>query len=75
MAEEARLESVYTSKAYPEFESRSLRQKRRRQQKLPSFLFVHLLLEQGCLNVAKHVQRGQRIRGNGDCHPSSRFQN
>lgn len=25
MAEEARLESVYTSKAYPEFESRSLR--------------------------------------------------
>ena len=27
MAEEARLESVYTSKAYPEFESRSLRSK------------------------------------------------
>ena len=27
MAEEARLESVYTSKAYPEFESRSLRKK------------------------------------------------
>ena len=26
VAEEARLESVYTSKAYPEFESRSLRQ-------------------------------------------------
>ena len=25
VAEEARLESVYTSKAYPEFESRSLR--------------------------------------------------
>ena len=25
MAEEARLESVYTPKAYPEFESRSLR--------------------------------------------------
>ena len=29
VAEEARLESVYTSKAYPEFESRSLRQKGR----------------------------------------------
>ena len=28
VAEEARLESVYTSKAYPEFESRSLRNKR-----------------------------------------------
>ncbi len=28
MAEEARLESVYTPKAYPEFESRSLRKKR-----------------------------------------------
>ena len=28
MAEEARLESVYTSKAYPGFESRSLRKKR-----------------------------------------------
>ena len=28
VAEEARLESVYTSKAYPEFESRSLRKKR-----------------------------------------------
>ena len=27
VAEEARLESVYTSKAYPEFESRSLRKK------------------------------------------------
>ena len=27
MAEEARLESVYTSKAYPGFESRSLRRK------------------------------------------------
>ena len=27
VAEEARLESVYTPKAYPEFESRSLRQK------------------------------------------------
>lgn len=27
MAEEARLESVYTPKAYPEFESRSLRKK------------------------------------------------
>ena len=29
VAEEARLESVYTSKAYPEFESRSLRWKKR----------------------------------------------
>ena len=29
VAEEARLESVYTSKAYPEFESRSLRKKGR----------------------------------------------
>ena len=29
VAEEARLESVYTSKAYPEFESRSLRNKGR----------------------------------------------
>ena len=29
MAEEARLESVYTSKAYPGFESRSLRKKNR----------------------------------------------
>ena len=28
MAEEARLESVYTSKAYPGFESRSLREMR-----------------------------------------------
>ena len=28
MAEEARLESVYTPKAYPEFESRSLRRRR-----------------------------------------------
>ena len=28
VAEEARLESVYTSKAYPEFESRSLRPRR-----------------------------------------------
>ena len=31
VAEEARLESVYTSKAYPEFESRSLRKKSRNQ--------------------------------------------
>ena len=29
VAEEARLESVYTPKAYPEFESRSLRKKTR----------------------------------------------
>ena len=29
MAEEARLESVYTSKAYPEFESRSFRKSSR----------------------------------------------
>ena len=36
VAEEARLESVYTSKAYPEFESRSLRKKG--QQQLSSLL-------------------------------------
>ena len=36
VAEEARLESVYTSKAYPEFESRSLRQKGRQ----PSSFFI-----------------------------------
>ena len=36
MAEEARLESVYTSKAYPEFESRSLRPGRQQS----SFFYV-----------------------------------
>ena len=41
VAEEARLESVYTSKAYPEFESRSLRKKGRQQLPLLfCFLFV-----------------------------------
>ena len=50
MAEEARLESVYTPKAYPEFESRSLRQKsiksKSRKQKncLWDFLLVNLCL-------------------------------
>ena len=40
VAEEARLESVYTSKAYPEFESRSLRNKgkRGRYNTSPAFL-------------------------------------
>ena len=37
MAEEARLESVYTSKAYPEFESRSLRQEGTTTTVAPSF--------------------------------------
>ena len=34
MAEEARLESVYTPKAYPEFESRSLRKKKVENQRI-----------------------------------------
>ena len=38
VAEEARLESVYTSKAYPEFESRSLRTKK--DDKLSSFFVL-----------------------------------
>ena len=41
VAEEARLESVYTSKAYREFESRSLRKKL--PQKAQAVMPVHLL--------------------------------
>ena len=40
VAEEARLESVYTSKAYPEFESRSLRKKKQKPVWLLLFLFI-----------------------------------
>ena len=40
VAEEARLESVYTPKAYPEFESRSLRLKKSRKQNLPAGFFA-----------------------------------
>ena len=42
MAEEARLESVYTSKAYPEFESRSLRNKGRQEPVSSLALFMSL---------------------------------
>ena len=40
VAEEARLESVYTSKAYPEFESRSLRHHKTEILNLQGFPFV-----------------------------------
>ena len=40
VAEEARLESVYTPKAYPEFESRSLRSTRRDDNNCRPF-FIH----------------------------------
>ena len=55
VAEEARLESVYTSKAYPEFESRSLRPKRGRQPLSPLFS----LQQMDC--IAAEVLT--------DCHP------
>ena len=45
VAEEARLESVYTSKAYPEFESRSLRNKGRNLKGfLPLFYSINSIL-------------------------------
>ena len=48
VAEEARLESVYTPKGYPEFESRSLR---KREESILSFLYSVFLLRSNTPNI------------------------
>ena len=66
MAEEARLESVYTPKAYPEFESRSLRKDFYLREGMPAIDIPFILLVSADiwmieLNVSQGLEKAYPI--------------
>ena len=65
MAEEARLESVYTPKAYPEFESRSLRFRRAAGSELAARLSISAVGVVAASGFAETDTRSGGLRGTG----------
>ena len=65
MAEEARLESVYTPKAYPEFESRSLRFRRAAGSELAARLSINAVGVVAASGFAETDSRSAEALGRG----------